>query len=65
MKITEEVFIPGEHVRYVPYHAHDDATHPDCEDGFVTSVSEAYVHVRFKNHDYGEACKRDQLVKIG
>lgn len=34
---------PGTQVVYIPNHAQNDATHPDCEYGFVTSVSE-------KNH---------------
>jgi hypothetical protein len=28
----------GMRVRYVPMHANDDVTHPDCEDGVVSSI---------------------------
>jgi hypothetical protein len=42
-------FKPSERVRYVPSHAQGDQTHPDCEDGTVSSVSEkgTTVFVRF------------------
>ncbi len=54
-------FTVGQHVRYVPYHAHGDLNHPDCENGVVSSISDKYVFVRFKGPN-GEACKPDQLV---
>lgn len=54
-------FEVGQHVRYVPYHAHGDASHPDCENGVVSSISENFVFVRFKGPN-GEACYPDQLV---
>lgn len=54
-------FKVGQHVRYVPYHAHGDTSHPDCQNGVVSSISEHYVFVRFKGPN-GEACKPDQLV---
>lgn len=41
------IFQPGVRVRYIPGHAHNDANHPDCEDGTVSSVNEKYVFVRF------------------
>lgn len=49
-------FTVGQHVRYVPYHAH-----PDCENGVVSSISDKYVFVRFRG-ETGQACKPDQLV---
>ena len=33
-------FKPKDQIIYVPTHADDDVTHPDCERGFVTSVKE-------------------------
>lgn len=54
-------FKVGQHVRYVPYHAHGDVTHEDCENGVVTSISEHYVFVRFKG-ETGQGCNPDQLV---
>ena len=54
-------FTVGQHVRYVPYHAHGDTSHPDCENGVVSSISDKYVFVRFKGPN-GEACNQDQLV---
>jgi hypothetical protein len=29
----------GQRVKYIPQHAHGDASHPDCETGVVSSVS--------------------------
>jgi hypothetical protein len=55
-------FHPGDHVRYVPYHAYGDHKHPDCENGKVTSTNEFYVFVRFRG-ETSQACKPDQLVK--
>ena len=58
-------FKAGDHVRYVPYHAHGDVRHEDCENGRVTSVSDHYVFVRFRPEgDTSEACLPDQLVKM-
>jgi hypothetical protein len=45
--VTAADFAPGQRVRYIPGHAHDDMTHPDCEDGIVSSVGSLYVFVRF------------------
>ena len=64
-------FAPGEHVRYVPYHANGDASHPDCENGVVTSIrthspvdgkplDEPIIFVRFRG-DTSQGCKMDQL----
>jgi hypothetical protein len=54
-------FTVGQHVRYVPYHAHGDASHADCENGVVSSISEKYVFVRFRG-ETGQRCNPDQLV---
>lgn len=62
LKLTD--FKPGDRVRYVPYHAHNDQSHKDCEDGLVTSVNDHYVFVRFSLFtEHGQPCKPDQLVK--
>jgi len=54
-------FEVGQHVRYVPTHAHGDTSHPDCENGVVSSISDKFVFVRFKGPN-GEACAPGQLV---
>lgn len=54
-------FTVEQHVRYVPYHAHGDTSHEDCENGVVTSISDKYVFVRF-NGSTSQACNPDQLV---
>lgn len=41
---------PGDRVRYVPWHVHGDAWHPDCEDGTVSSLGRDCVRVRFDKH---------------
>lgn len=57
-------FKAGDRVRYVPYHAHGDLQHEDCENGRVTSVNLLYVFVRFRPEgETSEACLPDQLVK--
>jgi hypothetical protein len=53
----------GDMVRYVPYHAHGDIRHKDCENGRVTSRNDTYVFVRFRG-ETSQACKPDQLVKF-
>ena len=63
MELTLDDFEPGDPVTYVPYHAHGDRGHKDCEHGVVSSTNDTYVFVRFKNHLNGQACKPDQLVK--
>jgi hypothetical protein len=65
---TVAEFQPDEEVLYVPYHAHHDEEHPDCEAGVVSSTNDTYVFVRFKRADgtlkqQAQACKPDQLVK--
>ena len=50
-------------VQYVPYHAHGDASHPDCEYGRVTSINEraGVVFARFGKKLTSEGCNPDQL----
>ena len=59
---TTDDFSVGQQVRYVPYHAHGDCQHPDCEDGRVTSKNAVYVFVRFKGKVFAQACSPDQLL---
>lgn len=54
-------FTVGQHVRYVPYHAHGDASHPDCENGVVSSICPHFVFVRFRG-ETAQGCNPDQLV---
>lgn len=42
-------------VKYIPTHADRDPDHPDCEVGFVSSVNNYYVFVKFAK----------QLAKLG
>ncbi len=37
-------------VIYLPYHAHGDVAHPDCETGFVSSCNESGVFVKFARY---------------
>lgn len=59
-----ENFEPGQHVRYVPYHAEGDSSHPDCENGVVSSVNTntQTIFVRFGMGDTAQGCKADQLI---
>ncbi len=42
-------FNKGDRIRYVPSHARGDYTHPDCEDGVVSSVRDNGVFVKYDN----------------
>jgi len=50
-QIVEEVIgmtiKPGVQVTYVPTHAKGGLDHPDCEDGFVTSVGHDFAWCRY------------------
>lgn len=70
--MNERVFGPGQHVRYVPYHANGDTSHPDCQNGVVTSVRSKspasgekidppIIFVRFGTGT-SQGCYPDQLV---
>ena len=47
MKVSD--FKKGDRVTYVPLHAYGDQSHPDCENGVVSSVSENCVFVKYDN----------------
>jgi hypothetical protein len=56
-------FKPGDAVTYVPYHAHGNRAHPDCEHGIVTSLNAAgTIFVRFGTRTSSQGCTDDQLV---
>lgn len=38
---------PGQRVRYIPGHAYGDISHPDCEDGKISSIGTIAVFVKF------------------
>lgn len=61
MKRQPQHFEPGQLVRYVPHHAHGDQSHPDCENGRVTSTNDAFVFVRFGHSETSQACNPEQL----
>lgn len=56
-----ERFYAGRDVRYVPYHANGDTSHPDCQNGKVSSVRGTTIFVRFTTGGTAEGCKEDQL----
>jgi len=45
MKIED--FEPGDAVRYIPGHAKGNPSHPDCENGIVSSKNDVNVFVRY------------------
>lgn len=47
LELTVADFAPGDKVKYVPYHAHGNIAHPDCEHGIVTSTNEEFVFARY------------------
>lgn len=64
LKIREKVI-------FIPYHAHKDKSHPDCERGFVSEIGSNFVFVKFEGKvaRFGwedapaEACDPKDLVK--
>lgn len=49
-------FKSGERVLYAPTHAKGDLSHPDCEQGTVSSTSARFVFVRFDRPVSGVGC---------
>jgi len=47
-------FKQGDHVLYVPHHAEGNSSHPSCERGVVSSVSETVVFVKYYHFISGE-----------
>jgi hypothetical protein len=66
-------FQPGQRVRYVPGIAQGDSSHPDCEDGAVSSANAVSVFVRFDKQvaklgwdgTTSQSCNPNDLIKIG
>lgn len=61
-------FNAGDRVRYIPRHAHGDASHQDCENGIVSSSNALYVFVRYYYkagglREQSQATSPDDLVK--
>ena len=62
----------GTRVRYVPIHAHDDRTHPDCEDGAISSYNDTNVFVKFDSavgrlgwdQTTSQACDPETLILL-
>lgn len=59
-------------VRYVPNHARGDRSHPDCENGRISSVNTVNVFVRFDKHfarhgwegTTAQSCDPESLVML-
>lgn len=49
--MTPQDLQPGTQIIYVPDHA-DGIDHPDCEQGFVTSMTERGAFCRYWSKDY-------------
>jgi len=45
--MSTQGFKKDDQVRYIPRHAEGDASHPDCENGIVTSTNEVNVFVKY------------------
>jgi hypothetical protein len=66
-------FEKGDKIIYVPLHAEGDINHPDCERGYVTSVSKIgtvfcryfYPDGRLRTVANSEGCDPDMLIKTG
>ena len=43
--------VEGGKVRYVPWHAKNDKTHKDCQDGVITSWNDSFVFVNYATED--------------
>ena len=59
---TKHDFKVGDPVTYIPNHADNDASHPDCERGHVSSLREDsdMVWVRFQSAT-GQCCSPTNL----
>lgn len=65
------VFHPLDEVLYVPTHANGDKTHQAVEKGYVSSITEKYIFVKFEkqilrlgwNGTTSQGCRREDLKK--
>ena len=72
MTMTED-YKHSDPVRYIPNHANGDATHPDCQNGVVSSTNDNWVFVKYDclactmftgDEPYtAQATKRENLVR--
>ena len=60
----DEVVHVGDTLHYVPGHAKGDVSHRDVEAGVVTSITHAYIFVKFGAAAHGLACRPDTLMKM-
>ena len=58
-----EKFLVGDMVKYVPFHAKGDASHPDCEHGIITSMTEHSIFVEYGTGT-SQSKRREDLVLI-
>ena len=53
MWATDSDLKVGTQVVYVPTHADGDSEHPDCEEGFITSVQPGFAFCRYWSKTHG------------
>lgn len=46
-RLTLQEIEPGMHVRYLPMHANGQLSHPDVEEGIVSSKNDHFAFVKF------------------
>jgi hypothetical protein len=59
IEVTEEHLTAP--VLYIPRHANNDSHHPDCEVGFISTVRDGGIWVRFNEGDAGAKCDPENL----
>lgn len=72
-ELTVKDFEPQDVVQYIPMHAENDLSHPDCEFGIVSSVNATNVFVKFSRQLFklgwhgttSQSVSPSDLVKIG
>ena len=65
-------FMSKMRVIYIPGHAFNDISHPDCEYGTVSSINDKFVFVKFDeqlnkfgwNGTTSQACDPNDLIKV-
>ena len=51
----------GQPVMYIPNHAEGNPNHPDTEMGFISTVRDGSIWVRFTTGDTGSLCNSENL----
>lgn len=54
----------GDYVKRIPPIAHGDPHHPACDNGYVASVGNLFVHVIFPGQYLVEPCSPKDLVPL-